>query len=170
MPFGRRRGDPQPESPRSVLLVPLGAKASTEAVRRANELAGGGPLAVLGLLKIHGYSMGMPNPGLMPTKAERDQQLALVADAIGRLEKLGREADGQVATTRHPVRMIAAVAKRRTVHHVIIDQPVVSSLRRSLEGDVAAGVRRRLGAGIEVVVTEAAALPGRTKATRPSAR
>src|SRR5579862_8857146 len=156
MAIRRRHGDPAPTSPRAVLLVPLGALASAQAVRQAASLAEGSPLAVLGLLKIHGYSFGMPNPGLMPTAKEREAQLRLVSDAIGRLERLGCDADGQVAATRHPIRAIATVAKRREVHHVVIDQPVVSRLRRSLEGDVAAGVRRRLGAAIDVVVTESA--------------
>lgn len=170
VPLRGRHSDPAPVSPRTVLLVPLGDRASAASVRRAAALADGGPLAVLGLLKIHGYSFGMPNPGLMPTAKEREAQLQLVSDAIGRLEHLGCDADGQVAATRHPIRAIATVAKRRDVHHVVIDQPVLSRLRRSLEGDVAAGVRRRLGAAIDVVVTQSAATRVSRPLTRPTER
>jgi len=164
MPIRRRHGDPAPTAPCAVLLVPIGVRASAQAVRQAAALADGGPVAVLGLLKIHGYSFGMPNPGLMPTAKEREAQLELVSDAISRLERLGCDADGQVAATRHPIRAITSVAKRRGVRHVVIDQPTVSRLRRSLEGDVAAGVRRRLGPAAEVTVTESAAM----RAVRPA--
>ena len=158
MRFGRARGDPAPDSPRSVLLVPLGGKASGAAIRRSRDLADGGAVAVLALLKIHGYSLGMPNPGLLPTAKERAVQRDVVADAIASLERLGCDVDGQVAMTRHPARMIAAVARRRAVHHVLIEQPKVGQLRRFLEGDMIAGVRRRLGGTAEVVVIDS--LPG----------
>jgi hypothetical protein len=109
---------------------------------------------VLAFLRIHGYAFGMPNPGLMPTPAERKTQLAVVSRAIGRIESLGGQADGQVTATRHPARTASVVARRRQVHHVVIDRVAVSRIRRSIEGDVAASVRRRLGSTVEVVVTE----------------
>jgi hypothetical protein len=140
-----------------VLLVPLGGRASSDAIRQARDLAAGDPVAVLALLKIHGYALGMPNPGLLPTAKERDAQRDIVANAIARLERLSTEADGQVAATRHPAKVIASVAKRRQVHHVIVEQPRVSQVRRFLEGDAVASVRRRLGSHVEVVVIESAA-------------
>jgi len=121
---------------------------------------------VLALLKIYGYSLGMPNPGLLPTAKEREVQRAVVADAIASLERLGCDADGQVAMTRHPARIIAAVARNRHVHHVIIEHPKVSAARRFLEGDMIAGVRRRLGGTVELVVIES--LPGAPIGTKPS--
>jgi hypothetical protein len=163
--LGRTRGDPAPVTPRAVLLVPLGGRASRDALRRARDLAAGGPVAVLALLKIHGYALGMPNPGLLPTAKERGTQRDVVADAIARLEKLACEVDGQVAMTRHPAKAIASVARTRGVHHVIIEAPVVSRVRRALEGDMVASVRRRLDAGVDVVVIDT--VP--TAATTPSA-
>jgi hypothetical protein len=154
-PLRRRRGDPQPDSPRAVLLVPLGGRASPVALRSTRDLADGGPVAVLALLKIYGYALGMPNPGLLPTVKEKKVQTDVVAHAIGRLEKMGCEADGQVAMTRHPARVIASVARTRGVHHVVIEQPAVGRVRKALEGDLVASVRRRLGADIEVVVLDA---------------
>jgi hypothetical protein len=162
----RRRGDPPPESPRAVLVVALAGVVSPDAARKAIALADGGPIAVLALLRIHGYAFGMPNPGLMPTPKERTAQLDVVSRAIGRIEKLGGEADGQVTATRHPARTVTAVARRRNVHHVVIDQATVSRLRRSIEGDVAAAVRRRLGSAVEVVVTETGEGPARRTAPR----
>ncbi len=149
-----------------MVLVPLGGKASPAAIRQARDLAAGGPIAVLALLKIYGYSLGMPNPGLLPTAKEREVQRAVVADAIASFERLGCDVDGQVATTRHPARMIAAVARNRGVHHVIIEQPKVSAARRFLEGDMIASVRRRLGGTVEVVVVDS--LPGPAIGAKPS--
>jgi K+-sensing histidine kinase KdpD len=114
---------------------------------------------VLALVKIHGYALGMPNPGLLPTAKERAAQRDVVADAIARLERLGCEVDGQVAATRHPARVIASVARRRGVHHVIVEEPRVSRLRRLVEGDVVASVRRRLGGRVEIVVIDSRAGP-----------
>lgn len=142
-----------------MILVPLGGRASSVALRKARDLAVGGPVAVLALLKIHGYALGMPNPGLLPTAKERNEQRDLVAHAIARLEKLGCEADGQVAMTRHPARVIAATARTRGVHHVIIELVPPSRVRRALEGDMVASVRRRLGTDVEVVVIDAVASP-----------
>jgi hypothetical protein len=141
-----------------VLLVLLGGRASAAAVRRTRELATPeGPVAVLALLKIHGYSLGMPNPGLLPTTQEKAAQRDVVADAITRLEKKGCDVDGQVAATRHPARTIAWVARHRGVHHVVIERVPTSSLRRAVEGDTVASVRRRLGDSVEVVVLDAVA-------------
>jgi hypothetical protein len=142
-----------------VLLVPISARASAAALRQARALADGQPVAVLALLKIHGYALGMPNPGLLPNATEREAQRDIVANAIARLERHGLEVDGQVAMTRHPARVIASVAKNRGVHHVLIEQQKVSTVRRALEGDVVASVRRRLGEAVEVVVIEAAPAP-----------
>jgi hypothetical protein len=157
--LARSRGDLAPDSLRAALLVPLGGRASSAAIRQARDLADGGALSVLALLKIHGYALGLPNPGLLPTAKERAAQRDVVADAIARLERLGCEVDGQVASTRHPARMIASVARRRDVHHVIIERPHVSRLRRLVEGDVMASVRRRLGGHVEIVVIDAWAGP-----------
>jgi hypothetical protein len=162
----RIRGDPAPESPRAVLLVPLAGRASAAALRQAREAAAGGPLAVLALLKVHGYALGMPNPGLLPTAKEKEAQLQIVSDAIARLEQMKCDVDGQVAMTRHAARVIASVAKNRGVHHVIIEQTPVSAVRRALEGDVIASVRRRLGDSAALVVIEAPAAPAPEAAPR----
>jgi len=166
MRVGRYRGDPAPDSPRAVLLVPLGGKVSSAAMLQAHDLAEGRPIAVLALLKIYGYSLGMPNPGLLPTAKEREVERAVVADAIAGLERLGDSVDGQVAMTRHPARMIATVARTRAVHHVLIEQPKVSQVRRFLEGDMIAGVRRRLGGTVEIVVIDS--LPGPAMGAKPT--
>ncbi len=142
---GRRRWDRQPTSPATVLLASSGAPFSKAAIRRARELASGQPVAVLTILKIYGSSFGLPNPGLLPTRREREEQLTNVRRAITELERRGCTADGQVAATRSAGRTIAKVARARHVRYVVMDDHPDSGLRRVIEGSVTSGVRRRLG-------------------------
>jgi hypothetical protein len=153
MVFARRRFDPQPTAPAAVLLASPGSPFSRAAVRRAQELAAGEPVAVLSILKIYGSQFGLPNPGLLPTPREQEEQLAVVRRAIDALERRGCTADGQVAATRSAGRMIAKVARARNVRYVVMDSPTTTGVRRVIEGDMTGIVRRRLrnGATLEVV-------------------
>jgi len=144
MLFGRRRFDPQPTSPAAVLLASSGSPFSKAAVRRAYELAGGEPVAVLSILKVYGSQFGLPNPGLLPTRSERDEQLAVVRRAINALEQRGCTADGQVAATRSAGRTIAKVARARQVRYVVMDSPTATGVRKIIEGELTNIVRRRL--------------------------
>lgn len=153
MIVGRRRWDPQPTTPAAVLLATEGTAFSREAIGRARELADGEPIAVLAILKVYGSSFGLPNPGLLPTRREREEQIANVRKAISELEKRGCRADGQVAATRSAGRVIAKVARTRRVHHVVMDDRAEPGLPRVVRGSVTGTVRRRLGerAALEVV-------------------
>ena len=144
MLFGRRRFDPQPTSPAAVLLASSGSPFSKAAVRRAYELAGGEPVAVLSILKVYGSQFGLPNPGLLPTRRERDEQLAVVRRAINALEQRGCTVDGQIAATRSAGRTIAKVARARQVRYVVMDSPTATGVRRVIEGELTNIVRRRL--------------------------
>jgi hypothetical protein len=152
----RRRWDPQPTSPAVVLLASAGAPFSKSAIRRARELAAGEPIAVLTILTIYGSAFGLPNPGLMPTRRERDEQFGNVQRAIRQLERQGCSVDGQVAATRSGARMIAKVARARQVRYVIMDERAVSGLRGLAGRAVTSTVRRRLGgrAVLELVKPE----------------
>jgi len=153
MPFGRRRFDPQPTAQAAVLLASSGSPFSRAAIRRAHELAAGQPVAVLSILKVYGSSFGLPNPGLMPTRREREEQVAIVQRAIKDLERLGGSVDGQIAATRSAGRMIAKVAGVRHVDWVVMDSPNATGMRKIIEGELTGIVRRRLkeGTTLEVV-------------------
>jgi nucleotide-binding universal stress UspA family protein len=146
-----------------VLLAGLGKPFSPAAIRRAGELAGQAqgaidPLvAVLTIAKVYGSSFGLPNPGLMPTKKERDAQVELLEDTIASLRKLGVTADGQVAVTRKILRTIVHVAQLRQAEFVVMDDQGGSPLRRWLEGDAARYIGRKLApnATVEVVASSA---------------
>src|SRR5215467_7481142 len=153
MLFGRRRWDPQPTTPATVLLASSGSPFSRAAVRRARELAGSGPVAVLSILKVYGSQFGLPNPGLLPSRREREEQLAIVQRAITDLEGRGCAADGQVAATRSAGRTIAKVAHARHVRYVVMDVNPTTGVRKVIEGELTNIVRRRLrdGATLELV-------------------
>jgi hypothetical protein len=156
MLFGRRRFDQQPTAPAAVLLASSGAPFSKAAVRRARELATGGPVAVLSILKIYGSTFGLPNPGLLPTRREREEQFANVQKAISQLERSGCAADGQIAATRSAGRTIARVARVRQVRVVVMDDSAESGVRRVIEGSVTSIVRRRLAGRADIELVSAA--------------
>jgi nucleotide-binding universal stress UspA family protein len=149
----RRRWDPQPTAAAGVLLASSGAPFSRAAVRRAYELAAGQPVAVLSILRVYGSTFGLPNPGLMPTRREREEQLEIVRRAIADLERRGCTADGQIAATRSAGRMIAKVARTRQVRYVVMDAHPATGVRRLIEGSVPSIVRHRLGdrAALELI-------------------
>jgi nucleotide-binding universal stress UspA family protein len=153
MLFGRRRWDPQPTAPAAVLLASSGAPFSKAAVRRARELAAGQPVAVLSILKVYGSTFGLPNPGLMPTRGEREEQFTIVGKAIAELERRGCTVDGQVAATRSAGRTIAKVARSRQVRYVVMDSRPTTGVRKIIDGELTNIVRRRLpdGATLELV-------------------
>jgi hypothetical protein len=145
MVFGRRRFDKQPETPAAVLLASPGAPFSRAAVKRARELAGAEPVAVISILKVYGSSFGLPNPGLLPTRREREEQYGIVEKAITQLERQGCEADGQITATRSAGRAIAKAARARQVRYVVMDQHPSTGVRKLIEGELVNIVRRRLG-------------------------
>jgi nucleotide-binding universal stress UspA family protein len=142
--LGRNRFDKQPTSQAAVLLASSGSPFSRAAMRRARELADGQPVAVLSILKVYGSSFGLPNPGLMPTRRERDEQLKNVKVAISELERGGCTVDGQIAATRSAGRTIAKVARARKVSYVVMDSQPATGIRRLVEGEVTNNVRRWL--------------------------
>ena len=156
MLFGRRRFDPQPTAPAAVLLATTGEPFSKAAIRRAHELAAGETVAVLTILKVYGSQFGLPNPGLLPTRREREDQFALMQRTIAALERRGDTADGQIATTRSAGRTIAKVARARGVRYVVMDDREPKGMGRVVQGGVMATVRRRLVSG---TVLELVAVP-----------
>jgi nucleotide-binding universal stress UspA family protein len=147
-----KRGDPQPTKEVAVLLASNGDRFSKASIERARDLAAGEPVGVLVILRIFGFSFGVQHPGLMPTKAETDEKLEILRAAIGTLERWGCEVDGQLAATRHPVKLITSVARRRQARILVMDGPTTTGLRRFVEGDITASIRRRLRGRVTVEV------------------
>jgi len=118
-------------------------------------------VAVVSIARIYGYSLGLPNPGLLPTRKEMDEQRALVTKAIDRLERSGVEAWGQVAATRRYAGTIVKAARARGVDHVLVVTPQVPRWRLMIEGDLAREVRRRIGKDMSVAGSTSQQRPGR---------
>jgi hypothetical protein len=108
-----------------VLLASTGKPftdaAIAEAARLAGELAGGGRVRVITIARIHGSSLGLQHPGLMPNKKEKDAAQAIVTRAIKSLQRSGLKADGEVVITRSPARSFTRAARSATAAHVVLD-------------------------------------------------
>lgn len=148
--FGRRKFDRQPTQQAPVLIATNGFPIPAATLRRARELSEGDPVAVVTIARIYGSSLGLPNPGLMPTRKEMADQKAIVEKAVGALERAGLETWGQVAASRRPVKTIGQAAKARGARHVIVVRPEQSGWRRTVEGDLAQDVARKLGPKVNV--------------------
>jgi hypothetical protein len=148
--FGRRKFDKQPTQPAAVLIASNGEKIPGAAVRQALRLSAGEPVAVVTIARIYGSSLGLPNPGLMPTRKEMEAQKEIASRAVSALEKGGVEAWGQVAATRKPSKTIAQAAVARGVRHVLVVRPEKAGWRLVVEGDVAKEVAHKLGTGVTV--------------------
>ncbi len=110
----RRPADPTTVAPRRVLLASEGREISDDAVAFAARLArqGGGEVHVFSVARVWGTSLGLPNPGLLPSKREWDEQRALVEQAVKGLKRHGVKADGHVLATRKATKRIAGEADR----------------------------------------------------------
>ena len=149
--FGRRKFDRQPAQQAAVLIAANGVAIPGAAVRLALRLAGDRPVAVVSIARLYGSSLGLQNPGLMPSRKEMAAQRDIVERAVASLEKGGVEAWGQIAVSRKPAKTIAAAAAARSVGHVIVvrpDQPV--RWRQVVEGDLVKEVVRKVGSAVEV--------------------
>jgi nucleotide-binding universal stress UspA family protein len=67
---------------------------------------------VLLVARIWGTGLGLPHPGLLPSRKEMAEAREKVDAAIRQLEKHGLEVDGQVIGTRRPAKVIVREAGR----------------------------------------------------------
>jgi nucleotide-binding universal stress UspA family protein len=106
--------DPATVQPERVLLASEGREISSGAVELAAQLArqGGGAVYVFSIARVWGTSLGLPNPGLLPSKGEWDVQRDVVAAAVKALKGKGVRANGHVLATRKATKRIVAEAER----------------------------------------------------------
>jgi hypothetical protein len=127
-----------------LVVSPTSAAPSPGAVARAVQAADGGPVTVMTVLRVHGSGLGVPHPGLLPNAREREKGREAVAAAIKSLEARRIKARGEIAVNRADARAIARTARAVGAATVILDLPDSHGLRRLIEGDLAAQLRRRL--------------------------
>lgn len=102
------------ETPQKILLATEGRAIPNAAIARVVELArpGHASVRVLSIARIHGTSFGFPNPGLLPTKREWEEQRESVRRAVARLRRKGIDADGHVVGTRRSTKRICQEAEQ----------------------------------------------------------
>jgi nucleotide-binding universal stress UspA family protein len=123
-----------------VLLASEGRPISTAAVDLAARLArqGGGKVHVFSVARVWGSGLGLPNPGLLPSKGEWDVQKDVVRAAVEALKSRGIDATGQVLATRKATKRILREAARLQCGAIVMgaDEPrnrVVADLMWSQE-------------------------------------
>jgi nucleotide-binding universal stress UspA family protein len=114
--LGRSPDPPDPATIeiRRVLLASEGRRIPREAVDFTAGLATPyrASVRVFSIARIWGTGLGIPVPGLLPTKYEWDEQRKIVADAVQALKRRGFEADGHVVGTRKATKRILGEASR----------------------------------------------------------
>jgi nucleotide-binding universal stress UspA family protein len=87
---------------------------------------------VLAIGRVHGASFALPNPGLLPTRKELEDLYAEVDRAIGRLERKGVDARGEVLATRNGAKRIARRAEGLGCQAIVMAaDPDASPLKRN---------------------------------------
>jgi hypothetical protein len=85
------------------------------------------------------------------------EQRDIVADAMQRIKRGGGRVQGEVVATRHNAKTFVRAAQRYSVRYVILEPAAGGRLRRLVEGDPSATLRRRLGPEVEIHVIDRSA-------------
>jgi nucleotide-binding universal stress UspA family protein len=143
----------------AILLASEGRAIPEAAIARVVEIArqsGAMRVHVFSIARVHGVSFGFPNPGLLPTKREWQEQRDHVAKAVKRLRKRGLEASGHVVGTRKAAKRICQEAAHAGCEAIVMAADpdrnrLVSDLLWSQEPQ---RVRRRAKLPVFLVVEE----------------
>lgn len=105
-----------------VLLASEGRAIPDAAVERAAQIARerGAAVHVFSVARVWGSGLGLPNPGLLPSKQEWDVQRGVVDDAVKALKRRGVEATGQVLATRKATKRIVREAERVGASEIVM--------------------------------------------------
>jgi nucleotide-binding universal stress UspA family protein len=110
----RRGSAPREHGPFTrILLASEGRPFTDAAIARVVALAqaSDASVRVFSIARVHGVAFGLPNPGLLPTKKEWEEQRQIVNRAVKRLERKGIDADGHVVGTRKSTKRILQEAE-----------------------------------------------------------
>jgi nucleotide-binding universal stress UspA family protein len=120
--LGREPTPARGEPFQRILLASEGRPIPDAAIARVVELArpAGASVHVFSIARVHGVAFGMPNPGLLPTKAEWKDQRENIAGAVKRLRRKGIEADGQVLGTRKTTKRICDEAAKEGCDAIVM--------------------------------------------------
>ena len=146
--------DPAAVGVRRVLLASEGRAIPKRAVDYAARF--GAPVHVFSIARVWGTSLGLPNPGLLPTRREWDEQRKLVTTAVKALRKRGIEADGHVLGTRKATKRIGGEAERLGCDAIVMaaDPPRGRLVADFLWSQEPYRVRRRAKIPVYLVLAE----------------
>jgi nucleotide-binding universal stress UspA family protein len=146
--------DPAAAGVRRVLLASEGRAIPKRAVGYAARF--GAPVHVFSVARVWGTSLGLPNPGLLPTRKEWDEQRKRVATAVKALRRRGIEADGHVLGTRKATKRIVGEAERLGCDAIVMaaDPPRGRLVADFLWSQEPYRVRRRAKIPVYLVLTE----------------
>jgi nucleotide-binding universal stress UspA family protein len=118
-----------------ILLASEGRPIPDAVIARVVELArgSGASVHVLSIARVHGVAFGLPNPGLLPTKREWDEQREIVRMAVARLRRKKIKADGHVLGTRTASKRIVDEAQRERCDVIVM---AADADRNRLAGNV----------------------------------
>jgi nucleotide-binding universal stress UspA family protein len=141
---------------RSLLLASEGRRISPAAIDVAAGMAAPAQATVhvLSIARVWGTSFGLPNPGLLPTRREWEEQRALVADAVAALRARDIQATGQVLGTRSAAKRIVVEADRHRCDAIVMaaDPPRPWLIANLLWSQEPYRVRRLAGFPVPLVV------------------
>ena len=146
--------DPAAVGVRRVLLASEGRAIPKRAVDYAARF--GAPVHVFSIARVWGTSLGLPNPGLLPTRKEWDEQRKLVTTAVKALRRRGVEADGHVLGTRKATKRIVGEAERLGCDAIVMaaDPPRGRLVADFLWSQEPYRVRRRAKIPVYLVLAE----------------
>ncbi len=106
--------DPSTLTIARILLASEGREIPAHAIELASRLAkpARAPVHVFSVARVWGTSLGLPNPGLLPSKGEWEEQRRLVSRVVKELRRQGLEAQGHVLATRKAAKRIVGEAER----------------------------------------------------------
>jgi nucleotide-binding universal stress UspA family protein len=136
-----------------VLLVSPSIPFSRETIDKTIALATPqhATITVLGIAKIYGTSLGLPHPGLQPTKTEWELERSIVHEAADELERRGFEVRVALSRARNIPKMIARWGRAKNFHAIVVPEAERPAWRRAIEGDIAREIGRRIDIPVHVV-------------------
>jgi nucleotide-binding universal stress UspA family protein len=108
-------------------------------------------VVVLSVARIWGTALGLPHPGLYPTRREMDDQWVVVDTAADCLKEHGFPVRTAVVRARHAGRAIARSADKLGAGLVVIAAPGGRRFTRMLRGDPPAEIARRTNVAVRPV-------------------
>jgi nucleotide-binding universal stress UspA family protein len=142
----------------SVLLASEGRGFTPASIALAAELAReeDGSVLVLSIARVHGVAFGLQAPGLVPTKAEWDEQREIVHRAVARLRRRGLKAEGQVLGTRKAAQRICTMAYELGAAAIVMgaDPPRTRLIGGVLWSQEPQAVRRKAKIPVHLAIDE----------------